>query len=474
MNGVILRPSRVGSKIEIVLDIEQAAIKRARLKLLNVRNFSEIFKGRYVVDAPFVASRICGFCQTAHQVAAAQAVETAFGVEIPEAAVLIRFLLKAVSHLSYHLFHFYQQALPDWIDIKSILAHKGSTGELFQLKERIRLLIESGESAPFSADFPVDDETIADPETVAGLLSHYYMALEVQSWLAQMGALLGGRFPHNQSIVLGGITAVPGPDALYQFKALLDKVSSFVKKVYASDVIALVTGPLLESGLRGDGVSYRNFLAGAGYSTSRNKGTFVSGFISNGKLENIARFTPEKINMVEGEGGKKKNVVYENLPVETGALARLLVLREKNLLKVLDGKGIGPGASARHLARTLEAVLLANKMYYWLDKLFEELSVPGCRVYSEFKIRGKREAEAIIETPSGLAVHRLALDNSRIKEYLLVTGPHWLLSSGSNGRHSVIEKALNGITVDAEKPEKMLKLLRIIHSFDLCACSSVG
>lgn len=474
MNSLIFRPSRLGARIEIVLDLEQAAVKKAELRPVNTRDFSNIFKGRHAVDVPFVASRICGFCQAAHQAAAAGAVEAAFGIEIPEAAVLVRLLLKAVSHLSYHLFHFYQQAIPDWIDIKRILAYRGSSSELLQLKNRLSQLLESGEAVPFSTSFAVDADTIADPEIVAELVSHYFRALEVQSWLARMGALLGGRFPHSQSIVVGGITAAPGPDALYQFEKLLNKVSSFVKKVFAADVIALVTGPWLVSGLRGDGVASKNFLAGADRSALVESGAFASGFIRKGRLENIEEFRPEKINIIDGKDRKKKDVLYDSLPVETGALARLLVLKEKNLLEIINSRGIRPGVSARHLARALEAVLLVNKMYFWLDKLFEKLAAPGARIYTGFKLRGKKDGEAVIEAPSGLTLHRLAIDDGKISEYLLITGPDWLLSSGSSGKQGIIEMALTGIKADAEKPEKMLELLRIIHSFDLCACSTAG
>ena len=66
----------------------------------------------HVEKMPTVTSRICGTCPHAHHLAAAKAVDSVFGIEIPPAAKLLRELLNAGSIIHSHAIHFFALAGP--------------------------------------------------------------------------------------------------------------------------------------------------------------------------------------------------------------------------------------------------------------------------------------------------------------------------------------------------------------------------
>ena len=70
---------RDGQVTEVVLDIYEPP-----------RFFEALLRGRGYGEAPDITARICGICPVAYQMSACQAIEAAFGVEIPEHIRLLR------------------------------------------------------------------------------------------------------------------------------------------------------------------------------------------------------------------------------------------------------------------------------------------------------------------------------------------------------------------------------------------------
>ena len=63
---------------------------------------------------PFIVSRICGVCSTAHVVASVRAIERIFGTEITETARKLRELLLMGQMISNHSLVFFFLTLPDF------------------------------------------------------------------------------------------------------------------------------------------------------------------------------------------------------------------------------------------------------------------------------------------------------------------------------------------------------------------------
>ena len=62
--------------------------------------------------------------------------------------------------------------------------------------------------------------------------AHYIEALRLQAKAARMHAIFGGKNPHPQSLVVGGVTCVRdlNPDRIAEFLYLTRETQNFVKK----------------------------------------------------------------------------------------------------------------------------------------------------------------------------------------------------------------------------------------------------
>jgi len=101
-------------KIDIFLD-EQGNVRRAYLRVPELRGFEKFVQGRPAEDMPQITSRICGVCPTAHHVASAKALDALYQVEPPPAARKIRELVYNTFLFEDHALHFYFLGGPDFL-----------------------------------------------------------------------------------------------------------------------------------------------------------------------------------------------------------------------------------------------------------------------------------------------------------------------------------------------------------------------
>ena len=121
----------------------------------------------------------------------------------------------------------------------------------------------------------------------------------------------------------------------------------------------------------------------------------------------------------------------------------------------------------RVAARALEAQKVANAMVGWLDAL-----VPGEPVYAESPIPQTATGIGLTEAPRGALGHWIAVDDSKIARYQVVSPTSWNASPrDDDGQMGPIEQALMDTPVaDSSQP---IELLRVVHSFDPCLACSV-
>lgn len=100
-------------KVTILLD-EFGNVSDAHFHATEIRGFEQFLRGMESDRLPFIISRICGVCSTAHVVASAKAIESAYQAKIPETAHKIRELLLMAQIIANHSLVFFFLTLPDF------------------------------------------------------------------------------------------------------------------------------------------------------------------------------------------------------------------------------------------------------------------------------------------------------------------------------------------------------------------------
>jgi len=100
-------------KVTILLD-ESGNVSDAHFYATEIRGFDYFLRGMEAERLPFIISRICGVCSTAHEIASIKAIESIYRAEITETARKLRELLLMGQIISNHSLVFYFLTLPDF------------------------------------------------------------------------------------------------------------------------------------------------------------------------------------------------------------------------------------------------------------------------------------------------------------------------------------------------------------------------
>ncbi len=246
-------------RIEAVID-ENNQIVDAYSSSTMFRGIETILKGRDPRDAGLLAMRICGVCTGTHYQRSIEAVEDAFGITIPKNARLVRNLIQGALYVHDHLVHFYHLHALDFVDVVSALkadpaktakeAEKwakvaGTTpyiegeGHFKEVQDRVAKFVKQGRLGIFGNGYWGNKHYKLTPEQNLIGVAHYLKALDIQRDMAKMQAIFGGKNPHPQSIVVGGVTCVQdiqNPARIALFKQLLQDSTKFIKQAYLPDV----------------------------------------------------------------------------------------------------------------------------------------------------------------------------------------------------------------------------------------------
>ena len=179
-----------------------------------------------------------------------RAVGNPLGVKIPENARILRNLLHGAQYQQDHIVHFYHLHALDWVDIVSALkadpvktaalsdnvtnAPWGGTAYFKGVRQRLQTFVDSGQLGPFNNAYWGHPAYKLPPEANLMAAAHYIEALRLQAKTARMHAIFGGKNPHLQSLVVGGITSVADltPDRITQFLYVWKETQEFIKDVY--------------------------------------------------------------------------------------------------------------------------------------------------------------------------------------------------------------------------------------------------
>jgi len=246
-------------RIEAVID-ENNTIVDAYSASTMFRGIETILQGRDPRDCGLLAMRICGVCTGTHYQRSIEAVEDAFNITIPKNARIVRNLIQGALYVHDHVVHFYHLHALDFVDVVSALsadpaktaaeARKWASvagvspfidgeSEFKAIQDRVAKFVKQGRLGIFGNGYWGNPHYKLTPEQNLIGVAHYLIALDVQRDLAKMQAIFGGKNPHPQSIVVGGVTCVQdiqNPARLALFKSLLLEGTNFVKQAYLPDV----------------------------------------------------------------------------------------------------------------------------------------------------------------------------------------------------------------------------------------------
>jgi len=151
-------------------------------------------------------------------------------------------------------------------------------------------------------------------------------------------------------------------------------------------------------------------------------------------------------------------VRYRGLPYETGPLARGLISRNKEVIKLYEK--YKDSYAVRVYARVIEIGVLLKLLEKLLKEVLSFLDEPSCNWKDYGDVSG--EGYGVVEAARGTLIHKVVIEKGKIKEYKVITPSQWNLGPRCEEYLGVAEKAIIGL--DSE-----LKAQMVLRSFDLCS-----
>lgn len=437
--------TRLSGLLSVEVTVEGNTVVDARVKGDQFRGFEWMLAGRQITDAPYFTERICGICSFAHGATSAYLLDTLFADDVPEQAQMLRNIMQGLEFLQNHIRHFYAFCLPDYIVLPDDLPYQGVvTDRRFGARSNARLVESYLHSFPIAAK------------------GH-----EAQT-------LFGGKAPHQHGLVHGGVAVPPTADRVMHAQALVTEIRDFLinRQLPDTDLVAERYSDYYQIGVSaGLFISFGLFRGPDGRSTLWPAGRQVNGtcfpdvtpsliqedVTSSWYEAEDATLEPDALpppapRKTEGYTFVKA-VHYDKLPYECGPLAR------KALVK---GYQEPPSTMARLVARTTEAVKIADLVTLWL-----QLLEPGRPVLKRNATPQLTEAVSLNDAPRGALFHSATLDGSQIRRYGIITPTVWNFSPLNRyNAHGPAEQALIGTSIgNLNRP---VEIGRIIRAFDPC------
>ncbi len=545
--------SRIEGHLRIEANLEGGKLTDAWSSGTMFRGIEMILKGRDPREAWIWAQRICGVCTMVHAIASVRAVEDALQIEVPENARIIRNLIAGAQMLHDHVVHFYHLHALDWVDVASALkadpvktsqiaqsisnAEKSSATYFRGIQKRVQGVVDSGQLSLFASGYWGHPAYVLPPEVNLLAVAHYLEALEWQKDFIRIHAVLGGKNPHPQSFLVGGMAtamdpnepaATITPERIDFIRDLVRGAKKFVEDYYIPDVMAVA--PYYKDWFgRGEGLG--NFLCYGDYSSGNQNDPktflFPRGIVMGRDISKVLPVDPSKItesvahSWYDYSGGdtnglhpsvgetnpkysgpkapfehldvdKKyswlKAPRYDGKPMEVGPLARMVVGYAAGSPKIRASvnaalKALNAGPSVlfstlgRIAARALESNIMAAEMEGWVDQLGSNLAHGKVAIFNPVRW----EPDSWPASAHGYGWHeapRGALG-------------HWIEIGNKKivNYQAVVPTTWNAGPRDAQglkgaydasllntpvaDPKRPLEIMRTIHSFDPCLACAV-
>jgi len=519
--------TRIEGHLRIEVEIENNRVKNAWCSGQMFRGIEMMLKGRDPRDAHHFVQRSCGVCTYVHALSSVRAVEDACNITIPDNARIIRNLIHGAQFQHDHIVHFYHLHALDWVDIVDALSAdpvktaklsanvsgRPESAEYFKTtQERLKTFVASGQLGPFNNGYWGHSAYALPPEANLMAAAHYIEALKLQAKAARMHAVFGGKNPHPQFLVVGGVTSVNdlNIDRIKEFEDIWKETKAFVDEVYIPDLMAIASFYKNWGAIGGNN---KAFLAYGDYpeDSAESRLLIPAGFIRKGLevenlnldliTEDVTRAWYEnsppshpydgKTDPIKGEVDYNtdnkyswvKAPRYDGLAAEVGPLARVLVAYGKGdaaAKSLVDAtlKKLGIGTEAlfstlgRTAARGLETTIIGNAMGKWLDELRTNISKGDRKTYQSWTMPQTGKGCGLNDVPRGALGHWIEIEDGKIKNYQYVVPSTWNFGpSDDQGNKGPVERSLIGTPI--ADPKMPLEILRTVHSYDPCLACAV-
>jgi Ni,Fe-hydrogenase I large subunit len=554
MARIVVDPvTRIEGHLRIEAQVEGGLVTDAWSSGTMFRGIELILRGRDPREAWIWTQRICGVCTTVHALASVRAVEDALGIEVPPNAELIRNIIGATQYVQDHVIHFYHLHALDWVDVTLALkADPRKTSQLAEsisdwpkssrvyfkaIQDRVKGLVESKQLSLFSSGYWGHPAYHLPPEANLLAVAHYIEALEFQREFIRIHAVLGGKNPHLQTYLVGGMASAMdpnephapiNPERMTFLSEIAKTAQTFVEQVYIPDVLA-VAGFYRDWFGRGEGLG--NFLSYGDYPQRGIRDTssyfLPRGAILGRDLSKVHPVDPAQVseyvthswyeysggdsagkNPYDGETRPKytgpkppfehlnveekyswlKSPRFMDTPMEVGPLSRMLIAYASGHAEVkelVNGVLTKLGAPATALfstlgriaARAIETQLMARQVPKWIDQLYKNLNDGDLRVHNG----EKWEPATWAKSSQGWGFHEAPRGSLG----------HWVQIEDRAIRNyqCVVPTTWNAGPRDAKgqrgayeaallktpirDPERPVEILRTVHSFDPCLACAV-
>ena len=554
MARLVIDPvTRIEGHLRIEAQLDGGKVSDAWSSGTMFRGMEIILEGRDPREAWIWAQRICGVCTVVHALASVRAVENALNIPVPENARLVRDLMAGAQMVQDHVIQFYHLHALDWVDVvsalkadpaktaviaQSISDYEKSSASYFRgVQQRVKAVVDSGQLSLFASGYWGHPAYLLPPEVNLLAVAHYLEALEFQRDFIRIHALLGGKNPHPQSFLVGGMTtsldpnepfAVINPTVIDKLQDLVKSAKKFCDQVYIPDVLAIA--PYYKEWFtRGEGLG--NFLCYGDYASDNleDPKTFlfprgvvlgrdlskvypvdpngISEFVShswydysggdaNGKHPSVGETSPKYSGPqppydyldVDKKYSWLKAPRYEGKAMEVGPLARMVVgyaSGQKDIRAAVDGVLTKLNAPAtvlfstlgRIASRALEAQIMANRLQGWVDQLSSNLDHGNVTIFNPIRW----DPATWPKNARGFGWHEAPRGSLG----------HWVEIDGKSIKNyqAVVPTTWNAGPRDTQgqrgayeaslagtpvaDPKRPVEILRTIHSFDPCLACAV-
>ncbi|MCV6608830.1 MAG: nickel-dependent hydrogenase large subunit [Campylobacterales bacterium] len=525
-------------RVEVEVD-EDGVVQESWASGQLFRGIETILKDRDPRDTGLIAQRICGVCTNSHYRASISAVEDAYDIKIPKNAEIVRNLVTLSLFIQDHLVHYYHLHSLDFVDVVSALGadiskavdvakkyhdkpYKCSPSHLEYVKDKLTNFVNGGRLGMFSKGYWGHKAYRLSPEENLIHMSHYLDALDVQRELSKAVAIFGGKTPHPQHLVVGGVTSVAdmlNPQRVNDFLFIIREVRDFVTRAYLPDT-KMIVDVYKDEIKAGIGRANGNFMCSGGYEFLKDETLFESGIIYSHDFANIEEFddkniteeasrawykdeeptcpyeettTPDYTDLnddgtlkTEGKYSWIKAPRYKGQAMEVGPLSRMIVgyVKKSKTIKPFVDKFLQETSLdlidlsttvGRNGARAIEAEICSDFIFDFVSDLIENIKYYDEETWTKYNFEDlytSTKGRGIFEVPRGVLSHFVKIKEAKVENYQAVVPTTWNASpKDSQGKRGAYEEALIGLKL--ENPSSPLEVLRVIHSFDPCIACAV-
>lgn len=469
-------------RIEGILRIVQSDVELENTVFLESGrsiHVEENLLGRYPLEAVQSTQMLSASTSVAHALSAVSALENYLQLDPTPASLQIRQMLLQLSALRSHVYHFYWELLPDYLN-----------SDHFDTTSAHRHFLR----------FDFQPETSKDgdlsKEAGIGILEHINLAARTLDELQKSIALIAGKYPVIMNLIPGGVTNFEiDRNLLMKLLRKLERIKGFVEEIWPEDVKAFIRDLPETVAVP---VKKANLISFGSLSSAKRESTaafYADGVLIDGKLEPINElliteslthtyFLPvrerEEKALVRYDFNKPgartwiKGARYDGEPMLTGALSRMMITQiggshmeiSDRVGKMIEDLGLSV-ESPNCIASRLFAEVFEGRLFIksTLDILLNyDVNRPlNRKIAFDFSKPGAGIGR--IESPGGALLHQVFINDNRITQYRIVSSVNWNFSTADrNGKTGIIENELNAA---AEKQELSVKqACRIVHSYN--------